>query len=252
MEKNMDKYEFFINADDFGWSESCTKAILTSFEHGWIQTTTMIVPGAYFKEAAEQVKSSGLKDALGIHFDLTEGTPLTDGIKGDPFFCGENGDFHMRPQRYKPLSRETKQRVYDELRAQAQRFFDAGLSCHHADSHHHIHTAPFVFPIVADVAKEFGIQKIRITRDIGAISFPKNVLKKAFNFRLRSLGVDYTDHFGSFEDAATLPRSGEATVEIMCHPDYDEQGVIVDRSGLAPYDAPFGEELKILVETLHG
>ena len=244
--------QFLINADDFGWSESCTKAILTSFENGWIQTSTMIAPGAFFAEAAEMVRSSGLKDALGIHFDLTEGTPLTDGIRHDPLFCGENGDFHMGAPRYKPLSRDTKKRVYDELKAQAKRFFDAGLSCHHADSHHHVHTAPFIFPIVLDVAREFGIRKLRITRDIGAISFPKNVLKKAFNARLRRLGVDYTDHFGSFEDAATLPRAGEETVEIMCHPDLDGEGVIVDRSGLAPYDAPFGENLKTLVETLHG
>lgn len=244
--------KFTVNADDFGWSESCTKAILTSFENGWIQTSTMIATGAYFEEAAELVKSSDLKDALGIHFDLTEGAPLTDGIKRDPFFCDENGLFHMHPQRYKPLPRETKTRVYEELRAQAQRFFDAGLACHHADSHHHVHTAPFIFPMVLDVAKEFGIRKLRITRDIGAISFSKNILKKAFNARLRHLGMDYTDHFGSFEDAATLPREGEATVEVMCHPDCDEKGRIVDRSGLAPYDAPFGEELKTLVETLYG
>ena len=244
--------KFTVNADDFGWSESCTKAILTAFENGWIQTSTMIAPGAYFDEAAELVKASALKDRLGIHFDLTEGTPLTDGIKKDPFFCDENGAFHMHPQRYKALPRETKKRVYDELRAQAKRFFDAGFACHHADSHHHIHTAPFLFPIVLDVAKEFGIRKLRRTRDIGAISFPKNVLKNAFNARLRRLGMAYSDRFGSFEDAALLPREGDALVEIMCHPDIDGEGVIVDRSGEAPYDAPFGEDLKKLVETLYG
>ena len=239
-----------VNADDFGWSESCTKAILSAFEAGYIQTTTMIAPGAYFEEAAELVRQSPLKDCLGIHFDLTEGTPLTDGMKSDPFFC-ENGQFHLHPQRYKPLSRETKKRVYEELKAQAQRFFDAGFSCHHADSHHHIHTSPFLFPIVREVAKEFAIPAFRITRDIGAVSFPKSLLKGLFNARLKRLGLAYTDHFGSFADAALAPASGGVT-EIMCHPDFDGTGALVDRSGEAPYDAPFGEELKKLVEKLHG
>ena len=244
--------EFTVNADDFGWSESCTKAILESFENGWIQTSTMIAPGAFFDEAAELVKASALKDRLGIHFDLTEGTPLTDGIKKDPFFCDENGVFHMHPQRYKPLSRETKQNAYLELKAQAKRFFDTGLACHHADSHHHIHTAPFIFPIARDVAKEFGIKSFRLTRDLGSASFPKSVLKRAFNARLRHLGMAYTDHFGSFADAASLPADGEDLIEVMCHPDYDAEGKLVDRNDKAPYDDPFGKELKTLVEKLHG
>lgn len=243
---------FTINADDYGWDESCTKAILDSFDKGYIQTSTMMGTGAWFDQAAELVKASPLKDFLGIHFDLTEGTPLTDGIKKDPFFCDENGQFHMHPERYKPLSAETKKRAHEELVAQAKRFFGAGLSCHHADSHHHIHTAPFIFPVVLDVAKEFKITSFRLTRDIGAVSFPKNVLKTLFNARLRRLGLAYTDHFGSFGAAGRLSADTKGVVEIMSHPDYDEKGVIIDRAGDAPYDAPFGEDLKKLVERLHG
>ena len=113
-----------VNADDFGWSQSCSKAIISAFDQRLIQTTTMMSNGAYFEEAVALLEGSALKDHVGIHFDLTEGCPLTDAIKSDPFFCGTDGLFHMHVNRYTVLNREQKQHAYEELKAQAKRFRD--------------------------------------------------------------------------------------------------------------------------------
>ena len=239
-----------VNADDFGWSKSCTDAILQSFEKGYITTTTMCTNGEAFQYAVEQVKQTKYKDNVGIHFTLTEGHPLTKAISTNPRFCDENGLFHGQIARYKPLDKESCKAVLAELNAQAQRFVDSGLVFHHADSHHHIHTAPCIAPLVFKVMKQFGIQKLRIHRNIGTMSSLKRTLKQAYNLTLGKR--KYTELFGSFEDVKSfcfLPS--KATLEVMCHPDLDENGVLVDRANSAPYYAPYGIPMEKQAGLLH-
>ena len=229
-----------INADDFGWSKSCTDAILQSFEKGYITSTTMCCNGAAFDYAVEQVKTTEYKYCVGIHFVLTEGEPLTDAIRKNPCFCDENGLFHGQIARYKPLDKVSRKQVLEELTAQAQRFADSGLQFHHADSHHHIHTGLFITPLVKKVMKQFGIKKLRIHRNIGTMSDVKRAIKNLYNADLGKLA--YTDLFGSFEDIALFPETlqKKGTLEVMCHPDLDVDGVLVDRIRCASYDAPEG------------
>lgn len=238
-----------INGDDFGWSQSCTHAILDAFENNLIQTTTMISTGAYFNEAAQLIKDSELKYYTGIHFDLTEGIPLTDGIKRDPFFCNKDGVFIIYINRYKSLTNEQKRHAYDELKAQAERFKKTGLLFHHADSHHHVHTAPFIFPIVMAVAKEYNIKKIRAFRNYGNIPITKKFGKAAYNLRLDVGGHRYTKLFCSAEDYLSFePKQKNTTLEIMVHPDYNNNGQLIDRDGEATYESPYGNPLIYLAE----
>lgn len=234
-----------VNADDFGWSESCTNAILQAFDKGLISTTTMILCGSYCDEAYEMLKDSDLKNFIGIHFDLTEGKPLTEGIKRDPFFCGDDGLFHMHINRYKNLTAEQKKHAYEELSAQAERYSKYGLKIHHADSHHHIHTAPNLFPVFRQVWKEYEVQKVRISRNTDSIPFLKQAAKFAFNSRLKRSGMNYSDYFGSPGESFSFKNKSnkDVTVELMVHPDLTLDGVLVDRDGEAPYDAPYGADL---------
>ena len=105
-----------------------------------ITDTTMIANGACFEKAVLLAGKEGFLDRIGIHFNLTEGIPLTDGIRSIPdFVCG--GAFckaYVRDPR--PLSEEEQNAVYAELTAQADRVVNAGICITHADSHHHVHT----------------------------------------------------------------------------------------------------------------
>lgn len=237
-----------VNADDFGLSESATRAVIQAFEAGLISDTTLMANGKYFDGAVGLAQRYGYDERIGIHFNLTEGKPLTEDIKHCHSFC-KNGIFHHENNRLKPLSRFEKQAVYEELTAQAKRIRDAGLVISHADSHHHIHTAVFIAPIVFKVCKETGINKIRIHRNIGHIAGYKKVVKNLYNANLRKKGFITTDCFGSLEDI----KKGEVPdrLEIMVHPDYDIDGVLIDRrdftggipSGVPLYSVADGERI---------
>lgn len=243
--------DVLVNADDFGWSESCTDAIMQSFKKGYITTTTMCANGDAFDYAVQLVQKTEYRDRVGIHFVLTEGKPLTEAIRKNPRFCDESGCFHGKIARYQPLDRKSREEVLEELMAQAQRFADSGLAFHHADSHHHIHTAPIITPLVSKVMKRFGIRKLRIHRNVGLMSSLKRSMKQAYNLALGE--KKYTQRFGSFADVKACPQvlSGKASLEVMCHPDLDRDGVLVDRDGSAPYDAPYGIPMQLQVGLLH-
>ena len=70
-----------INADDFGLNSSCTKAICEAFEKKLITDTTMVANGKNFDEAVVSIKREKMDGKIGIHFNLTEGSPITSKIK---------------------------------------------------------------------------------------------------------------------------------------------------------------------------
>lgn len=239
-----------INADDFGWNETCSKAILEAFEKNYITTCTAVANGAYFDEAVRSIRETPYKNQVGIHLNLTEGRPLTAAIAEDPFFCDESGAFHLGFPRYQKLSAAQRQAVYAELTAQVEKYLKTGLSCHHVDSHHHIHTAPFITPIVLKVMGEHGLSGLRLHRNIGAISPWKLAIKNLYNRMLKRKGLTYSDYFGSFADTE-MPRDlGDKTLEIMCHPDFTKEGALIDRDSAAEYSDPYGKEMQACLQNL--
>ena len=228
-----------INADDFGLNEHCSKAIAQAFREGLITDTTMMATGEYFDEAVELAKEQGFIDKIGIHLNLTEGEPLTNGIKSCKSFV-EAGRYHHRNNRLKPLSKGEKEALYIELTAQVEKILNAGIQITHADSHHHIHTAVFVASIAARVCKEHGITKIRLHRNIGSISALKMIVKKKYNRWLHKQGFKTTEFFGSLRDIEGSEL--QDNTEIMVHPDFDKDGVLIDRHGMED-DLPIGNKL---------
>lgn len=233
-----------INADDFGMDGSCTAAILEAFERGFVTSTTAMCNMEGFAGAAARIMGTPYKGRVGIHFVLTEGRPLTEAIRRDPFFCDGDGMFHGRVKRFQPFGAERKRAVYGELRKQAEAFAASGLAFHHADSHHHVHTVPAVAPIVRRVMEEFHIQKLRIHKNVGPASLPKRAFKAANNGLLKLEGLAYSDLFCGYRDAEAALSSGSGgLLEIMCHPDYSGPGALIDRQGRLPDGTPFGDGL---------
>lgn len=216
-----------INADDFGLTKSCTKAISQAFQEQLITDTTMIANGSAFDYAIEEMINCELQDRIGIHFNITEGYPLTEEIKGCATFVNDAGVYIGRINRLKPLSKKERQAVYKEFTAQIERLEQADIHLTHADSHHHIHTAIFIAPIFARVCKEHGIKKVRLHRNIGNISLFKKLVKAEYNRWLHRKGFVTTDYFGLVDDVEKYGLFDN--LEIMVHPDYDVNGILVDR-----------------------
>ena len=217
-----------INADDFGMNEQNSRAIDEAFGKGLVTDTTMMANRDYFDGALALARSAGFFDKIGVHLNLTEGVPLTQDIKRLERFVTD-GSFNKRYDRAEPLTDAEKDAVYAELTAQVKKLRDAGIAVTHADSHHHIHTGAYIAPIAEQVCRENGILKIRILRNTEKIPPEQRARNDRFNRRLSGQGFVTTRCFAYVTDLeeAEIPDS----TEIMVHPDYDKNGILIDRRG---------------------
>lgn len=220
-----------VNADDLGLTKSCTHAIIEAFDKKLISSSTMCANGPYFREACSLCLDRGLEHHIGIHLNLTEGMPLSESIKGNSMFCESNGMFHGRINRLKPLGKRGGKDVFEELSAQIEKMRNHGLPITHADSHHHIHTGPFLAPVVVQVLKNHNISSIRIHRNIGDISIFKTIVKFLFNTYLRNKNFFTVNQFGGFEDIQFMKTMHQnTTMEMMVHPEYNIDGHLIDKT----------------------
>ena len=239
--------KIIINADDFGLSESCSLAISKAFENKLVSSTTAMANGSYIDKAYYLAEKQGFSDKVGIHIVLTEGAPLTENIKNDPFFC-ENGILHGKINRLKKPTAKQISFLKEEVAAQIKKLRELGFKISHADSHHHIHTDVFFIKAIEEVLKENGIFKIRPHRNLGRIAFYKKIVKNIFNAKLIKNGFITPEKMGSKEDITVEPAAlKEYLCEIMVHPDFDKGGDLIDRAGFEN-GIPFGARLDVLSE----
>lgn len=160
----MNKLKFLItNSDDFGITESVTDAIIDTHLNGIMTSTTMMANMAGFEYAAKKAKEyPGL--GIGIHFNLTEGKPLTE-ISKIPDLVDAHGNFRSNAvQRKNFLYGKYKlAQIEMELKNQLENLLDNQVIPTHFDSHHHITGVPLAFKASANIAKQYHINKARIT-----------------------------------------------------------------------------------------
>ena len=238
--------KIIINADDFGLTESCSKAIARAFSENLISSTTAMANGEFIEQAYRLACDNGFMDKIGIHINLTEGVPLTESIKSDAFFC-ENGEFHGHINRLKKPTKKQLEELKEEVIAQVERLKGMGFKISHADSHHHIHTDVFFEKTIKEVLFAYGINKIRLHRNFGDIRFYKKIVKKLYNDKLHKQGFITTEKMGSMEDLSKYPDTVKKGVsEIMVHPDFDKDQKVIDRIDWDEQGYPVGEKLETI------
>ena len=214
-----------INADDFGYNAMVNRAIYKSFQSGLIQSTSMMVNKEGLDDAIKILQSDfAISQKTGLHFNLTEGFPLTDSIKSCRRFCNASGEFIFKRQ--KPLvnlSEEEERSVYDEMLAQMEVLRTIGMIPHHIDSHHHIHTEWPILNLVIRLANKYGVQKIRLARNMGIQnSFFKKQYRNLLNTYLKyRVHLVNSDLFGDLDDYTVALKNGltkNRYIEIMVHP----------------------------------
>ena len=208
-----------VNADDFGLSTGVNCGIIEAHRHGIVTSTTAMMTANAIEHAAE-LSANTPSLAVGLHFVLSYGKPLTampslqrHGVLGKWIWdVAKEGALSVTE-------------VESELQQQYQRFVALfGREPTHIDSHHHVHFIPQVWPIVSSfaqskglpvrfdppVARQNGIERIDIQSSDGFISdfYAENVSQ---DFFLRAL------------DEST--RHGACSIEIMSHPGFVDQTV---------------------------
>ena len=216
-----------VNADDYGWDENRTKAILDAYRMGAITTTTAMVNMPWFEQSVEMARGCELFQNIGLHLTLTEGFPLTDRIRRCPRFCNPDGSFnaffHCRTMTRLHLATEERHAVAEEAEAQMAKYIAAKLPLLHMDSHHHSHTDWAVAQIVMPIAKRMGFKTVRRSRDMNVgCSIFKLAYKVLINRYLSHFLPLAANRFGSVDDFIRIKNQivKVSTVEVMVHPLY--------------------------------
>lgn len=201
-----------VNADDFGLSKGQNYGIVEACRNGVVTSTTALVNGEAIEHAVQLSRELPTL-AVGMHFVLTMGKPLTvmPGLTRE----GRLGKWiwQMAEEGTLPLDEISR-----ELASQYQRFIDLfGREPTHLDSHHHVHMFPQIFPLVAHFAAERGIA-LRIDRQpmLEAAALPAT-LRSSQGFSSEFYGEEISEAlFLKVLDASA--KRGESSLEVMCHP----------------------------------
>jgi len=152
-----------VNADDFGLARSVSTGIIDVYQAGQLSSTTLMVNMPGTEEAVDLAeRHPGL--GMGLHFNLTEGRPLTDARS----LIDSDGAFLLRGEliRRSIRGRVEPSEIARELTAQLDRFVSLGLTPTHLDSHQHVHMVPTVFRAMAPVLRE-RVRALRVVVPAG-------------------------------------------------------------------------------------
>ena len=207
-----------VNADDFGRSKTTNRAISMCFKDGVINRTTIMTNMPFFEEAIEISRNEGFFDKVGLHINLDDGEPLTNEMKANHHFC-KDGRFidriFLKPKYRYILSPKDLRCIYIEVKAQMQKYIDAGFPLKHFDSHHFVHNNISLIFVISHIGKKLGFKSARIMEISIYDSLMKKIYKEVLNTFLSN----------SFETTAQFVQSFEnydenkGTAEFMTHPD---------------------------------
>jgi len=242
-----------INADDFGCSVTINEAIRTLLNSRKITSATIMVNGPAFQDAASCVRNYSTC-SFGVHLNLTSFQSLTNSqVFHDAGIVNEAGVFKGNLRSIHP-SIPLAGAIEREWVEQITMALDYNLPVSHLDSHHHVHTIPWLFIPLKRVQKKFGIRKVRATMNwydrneplpSGLLLFAKIV----WNWSLKHIyATKITDYFTSFQcffsDVGYGEKRARGVVELMCHPGHPLSSVETDLlQSNWPQMLPFKTEL---------
>lgn len=220
--------QVIINADDFGYSDEVNQVVLESISKGVISSATIMANGTAANEALA-IATCHPQISYGAHLNLTEFQPLlADADLKSTGLVDANGNFQGNGFRQLRPTPKLLQACYEELALQLQTLFNRDLKPSHLDSHHHIHTVPWLLPVITGLQRRFKIFKLRNTMNVydgksRHLSHKKLLAAKyIWQLSTRLLGSEMTQRFTSLEIFWANPFRAEFTaassIELMCHP----------------------------------
>ena len=243
MQTTLPEKSVIFTADDFGLADALNGAVVLAHRQGLLTGASLMAAGPRTREALSLAR--GLPDlCLGVHLTLIQGR-ATLPPKAVPHLVDAQGFFPNDPVatgwRYFWRSSLLPE-IRRELAAQIEVVLEAGLRVWHLNSHLNLHLHPRLFPVVVDLAREYGIPAVRLTREDWRTTValapdgpvPKiaqglifALLCRGAARRARAAGLIYNDHlFGLTNDGrmteayltGLVPRLQPGVTEIYCHP----------------------------------
>jgi hopanoid biosynthesis associated protein HpnK len=239
-----------VTADDLGLTRRVNEAIAKAYRDGIVTTASLMANGGAFESAASIVNDNRDLD-VGLHLNLTEGSPAVAHRK-IPSLADDGGFLYHHP--FELMTAIFRRRVLisdleSEIRGQIEKVLAAGIRISHVDGHKHVHVLPQVLQLVCRIAPDYGINAVRSTRErtpklyslikrnIGSYQIMKQYFfgkalsagfalagsvngRKALSTPCRFYGITQTGFLDirAFTDIVNGLEYGVS--EIMCHPGY--------------------------------
>jgi chitin disaccharide deacetylase len=220
-----------VHADDFGETVDITEGICLAIEAGVVTSTTVMANMPGTQEALRRAPQLSRQASFGVHLNLCEGRPLT---QGSTLIDADGRFLRKRALAARAVTGKLSLRQLEaEVTAQVGLLRDAGVRISHLDGHKHLHQLPIVCAAVANVLPRFGIERVRITR-LGSWTKARGAMTLAREIAARHAArvferaglrspvrtVDLRDLMGgnALEQAAGRAASGPEPVELCCHP----------------------------------
>lgn len=232
-----------INGDDFGLHESINAGIIAAHRSGCLTSASIMAGGAAFDDAvclARRYPSLG----IGVHLTLVAARPVAHGdihtiLTQDGRFFSGYGAFVKRYL----AGKIDKKHIERELSCQIQKVVGAGVKISHIDSHQHLHVLPGMPGVIARIAADFGVNKIRIPAEpigylgTGGWTVGRWLGKTALTVcatmarcQYATRGFAFTEHFRGMMAGGSMNREEmihilkhlpDGVTEIMVHPGAD-------------------------------
>jgi chitin disaccharide deacetylase len=233
------QHAFALCADDFALSPAVTRGILEALAAKRLTATSVMTTQAGWPDADRAFRALAPDADLGLHFNLTLGSPLGAMPRFAP-----SGAFPAMNSIVPAAWRGAlpRQEIRDELRRQLDAFEDAhGAPPDYVDGHQHVQVLPGIADdLIAELSARGLAGKIwlRDSADRSRRIFSRGKhwgkaltvagLARGFRKKARAAGFALNDGFSGFsdfdakadyaEDFATYLRAPGARPLIMCHP----------------------------------
>jgi chitin disaccharide deacetylase len=227
-----------VNADDFNSDEERNRGILEAAEKGIVTSVSVIANLPFNAESVSKLKTV-FGPRIGIHLNLTKGAPIARRITS---LVDESGQFFKKKNAWRRalLHQYDLKEVEGEFAAQISRLRELGITPDHLDGNNHLHIFPHIAEVVARLARDFNIKKIRLPlenfQNPGHYFQPKafkkyffGLLAKRASFMFKSFNLLFPEHFAGIQfpqvaEIESLRKFFRAlppgTTELMCHPGY--------------------------------
>lgn len=232
-----------VSGDDFGLSPEVNAGILTAHREGILTNASLVVNGPAREEAVSMAKETPTL-GVGLHLTLVVGrsTLPSREIPGLVDAAGHFPDNPVKAGIRYFFDKRPHSSLLRECRAQIEAFLATGLPLSHIDGHLNIHMHPTILDLLLQLAREYPIRAIRLTRENLWTSLtldPTDAVRKAregaiFSLlslyagrKLRGAGIRFADHlFGLHQNGnvnevyllGLIPRLKSGVTELYCHP----------------------------------
>ncbi|NWR83444.1 YDJC deacetylase, partial [Furnarius figulus] len=160
--------KLIITGDDFGYCPRRNQGIVDCFLAGAISNVSLLVNGSAAADAAKLARRYNIP--IGLHANLSEGSPVCEVLKTNSSLLNQDGFFHGKMGFRTALSKGllNMSEVKQELKAQVELFHElTGHLPPHMDGHQHVHVLPEVRHVFAEVLEEYGIKYTRVPIEPG-------------------------------------------------------------------------------------